>query len=267
MGHGHWIFPKTILVFWCQVHYSGTYSDKWYLNLEAKCKYSNQVTFKRHWNVVRYILNCGHTKWETATIFSVANMKASCYITWVNNPKYILAFIMLRFNHLWNFKGIVWAMSLLSTPSSSCVEAQLLRRGAHLHSSCPVAPEVTQGTNAFPQVYTAITMCPSKVGKNISLIGAHFSAEVDLIEIVKRDYPPPADYNGGETIFWKISFLVSSALELDDIEMLIAGNHLGMGLQWWIIREPLLRIILQPFSCLRAWSPRYHEICSIYLSK
>jgi len=77
---------------------------------------------------------------------------------------------------------------------------------------------------SFPRMYTAVVPCPGTASDDASSAqkNIHFTAEVDLIDIVEWDMPAP--YNGTRSSFCRISFLVRNSNELRRIELLTAAG-------------------------------------------
>ena len=75
---------------------------------------------------------------------------------------------------------------------------------------------------SFPRMYTAITPCPGKNEAGVDAI--HFAAEVDLMGIVEYGVNLTTLPNKTGSDFCRISFLVHNALELGNIEALMANQ-------------------------------------------
>jgi hypothetical protein len=116
---------------------------------------------------------------------------------------------------------ILCLAALLTSPLiRASAYSRLGGNGAHRADERHLLGDVTTASSGFPQAYTAVTPCPGKGDANVNAI--HFPAEVDLLDIVEYGLPSPYDGTGSD--FCKISFLVHNALELRDVQNLMAGD-------------------------------------------
>ena len=77
-------------------------------------------------------------------------------------------------------------------------------------------------TASFPRIYTAVVPCPIKGEESSAQNGISIAAEVDLIGIKESRLPSP--YDGTDSSFCEISFLVRDAFALRRIELLIVAG-------------------------------------------